>query len=77
MFNRFVRPVYAEDCTDDFEYIAEQTAQLAPDLRKALTPSAEQTFKDFKQSEYLRAALEEEVVNTHIHNDNLKVLWFC
>jgi hypothetical protein len=42
-------------------------------LRKALTPSAEQTFKDFKQSEYLRAALEEEVVNTHIHNDNLKV----
>lgn len=46
-------------------------------LRKALTPSAEQTFKDFKQSEYLRAALEEEVVNTHIHNDNLKVLRFC
>lgn len=42
-------------------------------LRKALTPTAEQTFKDFKQSEYLRAALEEEVVNTHIHNDNLKV----
>lgn len=42
-------------------------------LRKALTPSAEQAFKDYKQSEYLRGALEEEVVNTHIHNDNLKV----
>ena len=42
-------------------------------LRKALTPTAEQAFHDFKRSEYLRAALEEEVVNTHIQNDSMKV----
>ena len=42
-------------------------------LRKALTPTGEQTFKDLRKSEFLRAALEEEVVNAHIHNDNLKV----
>jgi hypothetical protein len=42
-------------------------------LRKALTPTAEQAHVDFKRSEYLRSALEEEVVNTHIQNDNLKV----
>ena len=42
-------------------------------LRKALTPSQEQTYKDLRKSEFLRAALEEEVVNAHIHNDTLKV----
>lgn len=42
-------------------------------LRKVLTPTAEQQFNDLKRSEYLRAALEEEVVNTHMEKDNLKV----
>jgi hypothetical protein len=42
-------------------------------LRKALTPTAEQQFNDLKRSEYLRTALEEEVVSTHVEKDRLKV----
>jgi hypothetical protein len=42
-------------------------------LRKMLTPTAEQHFNELRGSEFLRVALEEEVINTHIQNDNLKV----
>ena len=42
-------------------------------LRKVLTPTAEQQFEALRNSEYLRAGLEEEIVNAHIRNDNLKV----
>eukprot|EP00428_Durinskia_dybowskii_P087573 CAMPEP_0170449154 /NCGR_PEP_ID=MMETSP0117_2-20130122/51095_1 /TAXON_ID=400756 /ORGANISM="Durinskia baltica, Strain CSIRO CS-38" /LENGTH=1562 /DNA_ID=CAMNT_0010710381 /DNA_START=163 /DNA_END=4851 /DNA_ORIENTATION=+ len=41
-------------------------------LRKVLTPTAEQQFEALRNSEYLRAGLEEEIVNAHIRNDNLK-----
>lgn len=42
-------------------------------LRKSLNPTTEQSFFELKRSESIRAALEEDLVNTQIQNDNYKV----
>lgn len=41
-------------------------------LRKSLNPNTEQTFLDLQRSESLRLKLEEELVKTQIHSDQLR-----
>lgn len=41
-------------------------------LRKALTPSSEQAYQELKKSEDIRRQQEEELVQIHIENDNLR-----
>ena len=43
-------------------------------LRKALSPENQQALVDQKHYLQINAKLEEELVNTHIATDNLKVL---
>ncbi len=43
-------------------------------LRKIMSPEQQKSLIDQKHWQHLNATLEEELVNAHISNDNLKVI---